>query len=70
MVKQTARCKNYEDLPLILDIEHIQNIMGISRAKAYALVHEAGFPLIRNGRLLKVSKRMFFKWLEGSERHV
>lgn len=65
MDKHIDQITDYNDLPLILSISHIQQIMGISRVSAYALVHSEGFPLIRHGRSIKVSKRLFFEWLEG-----
>ena len=62
------RLNSYEDLPLVLDVADIQQIMGISRASAYELVHTPGFPAFRSGRLIKVSKTAFFEWMEkGSE---
>lgn len=67
MNKDLKRATDYDDLPLILDVSHIQQIMGISKVSAYALVYSEGFPLIRRGRLIKVSKRAFFEWLEGGE---
>ena len=36
------RLNSYEDLPLVLDVADIQQIMGISRASAYELVHTPG----------------------------
>ena len=38
------RLNSYEDLPLVLDVADIQQIMGISRASAYELVHTPGVP--------------------------
>ncbi len=62
------RLNSYEDLPLVLDVADIQQIMGISRASAYELVHTPGFPAFRSGRLIKVSKTAFFEWMaKGSE---
>ena len=51
------RLNSYEDLPLVLDVADIQQIMGISRASAYELVHTPGFPAFRRGRLIKVYLR-------------
>ena len=65
-MKEKANCNNYDALPLILDVTDIQHIMGISRASAYELVHTPGFPAVRSGRLIKVSKRAFFDWLDNS----
>lgn len=67
MSKKLERATDYNDMPLILDVSHIQQIMGISRVSAYDLVHSEGFPLIRHGRLIRVSKRVFFDWLERGE---
>lgn len=55
--------KNYDDLPLVLDVADIRRIMGISRVSAYGLVHTPGFPAFRSGRLIKVSKKAFFDWM-------
>ena len=63
------RLKNYEELPLVLDVADIQQIMGISRTSAYELVRTPGFPAFRRGRLIKISKKAFFSWMEkGTER--
>lgn len=59
------RCNSYEDLPLVLDVADIRRIMGISRVSAYKLVHTLGFPAFRSGRLIKVSKKAFFDWIEN-----
>ena len=59
------RLNSYEDLPLVLDVADIQRIMGISRASAYELVHTPGFPAVRSGRLIKISKKAFFNWLDS-----
>ena len=62
------RLNSYEDLPLVLDVADIQQIMGILRASAYELVHTPGCPAFRSGRLIKVSKTAFFEWMaKGSE---
>ena len=65
-MKEKMKWNDYDSLPLILDVTDIQHIMGISRASAYELVHTPGFPAVRSGRLIKVSKRAFFDWLDNS----
>ena len=65
-MKEKTKWNDYDSLPLILDVTDIQHIMGISRASAYELVHTPGFPAVRSGRLIKVSKRAFFDWLDNS----
>lgn len=58
-MSDNKKLKNYDDLPLVLDVSDIWRIMGISRASAYELVHTPGFPAFRSGRLIKVSKKAF-----------
>lgn len=43
MGKKRERAIDYDKLPLILDVSHIQQIMGILRLSAYELVHSAEF---------------------------
>lgn len=64
------KVKNYDDLPLVLDVADIQRIMGISRVSAYELVHTPGFPAFRSGRLIKVSKKAFFDWMAKGTGHT
>ncbi len=67
-MSDNKRLKDYDDLPLVLDVADIRRIMGISRVSAYELVHTPGFPAFRSGRLIKVSKKAFFDWMEkGTE---
>ena len=64
-MKEKMKWNDYNSLPLILDVTDIQHIMGISRASAYELVHTPGFPVVRSGRLIKISKKAFFNWLDS-----
>ena len=63
-MSENKKLKNYDDFPLVLDVADIRRIMGISRVSAYELVHTPGFPAFRSGRLIKVSKKAFFDWME------
>ena len=56
---------SYDQLPLVLNVDDIRKILGISRATTYDLVNREDFPKIKTGRLIKISKRAFFKWLEN-----
>ena len=67
-MNDNKRLKNYDDLPLVLDVADIRRIMGISRVSAYELVHTPGFPAFRSGRLIKVGKRAVVDGMgEGAE---
>jgi len=64
-MKTKQRQTDYDALPLVLDVKHIAEIMGISKVSAYQLVHSEGFPKAQiKGRLIRISKKAFFEWLE------
>ena len=56
--------KDFQELPGIMTIKHLQDALGISRPKAYELAHTQGFPVIRLGKVLRVPKDAFLRWLE------
>lgn len=43
-------------LPISLSAEDVAQVLGISRANAYVLMHSKGFPTIRIGRRMTVPK--------------
>ena len=64
-MKEKTKWNDHDVLPLILDVTDIQHIMGISRVSAYELVHTPEFPAVRSGRLIKISKKAFFDWMNS-----
>ena len=56
---------DYDALPLVLEVKDIQNILGISRTTAYALVKQPDFPTFRSGSRIKISKQALFDWMAG-----
>lgn len=56
--------KNFDELPLVLEPKDIMEIMNISKSNAYALCKSEGFPAVRVGKLIRVSRESFRKWLE------
>lgn len=51
--------------PLILEVKHIQEILGVSKRRAYEIMDIEGFPLLRLGRSKKCPRDKFFDWLEN-----
>ena len=56
--------KNYVDLPLMLSVPEVGEVLGISRAGAYELVRSKGFPKVKNGNRIVVPKDRFIQWIE------
>jgi len=55
---------SFEQLPLMLNADLLAETLGISRAGAYELLHAKGFPTIRIGKRMMVSKEHFRRWLD------
>jgi Helix-turn-helix domain len=56
---------NLDNYPDVLNVSDIQKILGIGRRQAYELVNSGVFHVVKIGRRIKVSKKIFIKWLEG-----
>lgn len=54
---------SFEELPIMLTAVDIANILGISRNNAYAVCNSEGFPAIRIGKKIVISKDNFYKWI-------
>jgi excisionase family DNA binding protein len=54
----------WDSLPLVLSMDQVRQILGLSRDSTYALARSAGFPAIRVGRRLLVSRDGLRRWLE------
>ena len=55
--------KSFEDLPLMLNVQMVANILGISRTKSYVLVSSKGFPSLKLGNRIVVPKDQFIEWI-------
>lgn len=52
-----------EQLPIMLNADQLAQVLGISRAGAYQLMHTKGFPTIRIGKRIVVPKQELIDWL-------
>lgn len=56
--------KNFDELPLTLNVVHVAAVLGISRAGAYELVHSEGFPTLKIGSRIVVPKDKLREWID------
>ena len=56
--------KNYDDLPLFLNATMVAQVLGISAASSYELMHEKDFPVLKIGNRMVVPKEKFITWVE------
>ena len=53
-----------DQLPLTLNAEQVASVLGLSRAKAYELMHSKGFPTLVIGKRLIVPKDKLLCWID------
>ena len=53
-----------EQLPLALSAEDVAQVLGISRANAYTLMHSKDFPTIFFGKRMIVPRDKLIEWME------
>ena len=54
--------KNYDDLPLMLSVHDVEEVLGISKSSAYVLAKEKGFPTLKIGARV-VPREKFIEWI-------
>ncbi|MEK8206476.1 helix-turn-helix domain-containing protein [Paenibacillus sp. FSL L8-0696] len=57
--------KTTSDYPSVLTAKEIQQILGIGKRQTYELLNSGQFHIVRVGKMIKVSKDVFLKWLQG-----
>ena len=60
-----SKYKSYDEVPLFLNAKTVAEILGISVAGAYELLHQDNFPVLRIGSRLVVPKEKFISWIES-----
>jgi len=64
----TATVKDFSELPAMLTMKQLQQVCGISRPTAYQMIRQAGFPIVRFKRALRVPKHALLRWIESGGR--
>ena len=55
--------KNYDELPLFLNVATVAKVLGVSPSSGYELMHESDFPVLKIGSRLVVPKEKFVEWV-------
>ena len=55
---------SYDELPLMLSVPQVADVLGIGRASAYELVRSEGFPTLTIGTRIVIPKDKFIRWIE------
>ena len=65
-----SKYKSYEELPLMLSVTDMAEVLGISRAGAYELVKTEGFPAFSIGSRIIIPKEEFIAWIKRQMPHT
>ena len=59
-------CKynSYDELPMMLSVPDVASVLGISRAGAYELVKEKGFPTLSIGSRILIPRDKLIAWID------
>ena len=59
-----VKFKNYDDLPLMLSVPDLTEVLGISRAGAYELARSKDFPALHIGNRIVIPKDDLIAWIK------
>ena len=57
--------KTFDELPLMLSVPEVASVLGISRAGAYELVREKGFPSLTIGSRILIPRDKLIAWIDA-----
>ncbi|MEO6834757.1 MAG: helix-turn-helix domain-containing protein [Candidatus Tumulicola sp.] len=59
--------RSLSELPLVLTVQQIQDILDVSKTTAYELVHTGAIPSVRIGRTFRVTRAAVAEFLGLSD---
>ena len=59
-----AKYKSHEELPLMLSVPQVADVLGIGRTNAYELVKEKDFPSLKIGSRIVIPRDKFIQWID------
>lgn len=54
---------SYDELPLLLNVKQLTDLLGVSESSVYELIQEDDFPSLRIGKRIVVPKEELRKWI-------
>ena len=60
--------KSYDDLPLMLSVQDVAKVLGISKSSAYVLAKEKDFPTLKIGARVVIPRDKFLEWIDKKTR--
>lgn len=54
--------QNKTNEPTVLKVKDVQNILSLSKTRAYDLMKEPPFPVLRLGNTIRIPAKSFYEW--------
>lgn len=61
---------SYDELPLLLNVKQLADLLGVSDSSVYELIQEDDFPSLRIGKRIVVPKEELRKWITAHTKGV
>ena len=62
--------KSYDELPLLLNVKQLADLLGVSDSNVYELIQEDGFPSLRIGKRIVIPKEELREWISTRTKEV
>ena len=62
--------KSYDELPLLLNVKQLADLLGVSESSVYELIQEDGFPSLRIGKRIVIPKEELREWISARTKEV
>ena len=59
-----SKYRSFDELPLMLTVEDMANVLGIGLAHAYEVARREDFPRITLGQMIIIPRDKFMEWLD------
>ena len=59
-----SKYRSFEELPLMLTVQDVADVLGIGLAHAYEVAHRKDFPTITLGSRIIVPRDRFMEWID------
>lgn len=61
--------RNFDELPVLLTVRELREVLQVSRAKAYELIRDPGLRVVRIGRAVRIPKSGLKTWIEKNSQN-
>ena len=62
--------KSYDELPLLLNVKQLADLLGVSDSSVYELIQEDDFPSLRIGKRIVIPKEELREWISTRTKEV